>query len=225
MESIRIPDNTPDDQPDIKHAEHEKAEKRRKHEKAKREVRRELFSTLAILIFAPIIAIILTVFVFQSYQVDGPSMQSTLQNNDRLIVTKLGKTWSEITKSEYIPKRYSIIIFNYNGQSGFDVTNKQLVKRVIGLPGDRVVVKDGVVAIYNSEHPEGFYPDKVGPESSVITNTKGELDTTLGHDEIFVMGDNRDNSLDSREFGPIRSEDIVGTLRLRIYPFGAIREF
>ncbi|HEX5455884.1 MAG TPA: signal peptidase I [Candidatus Saccharimonadales bacterium] len=224
MESIRIPDK-PDDEPDTTHEEHQKIDKRRKHSRARREVRKELFSTLAILILAPIIAIILTVFVFQSYQVDGPSMESTLHNNDRLIVTKLGKTWSEITGGEYIPKRFSIIIFNYNGQSGFDVANKQLVKRVIGLPGDHIVIKDGVVTVYNSEHPQGFYPDKVGPEASVITNTRGELDRTLGSDEIFVMGDNRDNSLDSREFGPIRSEDIVGTLRLRIYPFGAIREF
>ncbi|HET7673863.1 MAG TPA: S26 family signal peptidase, partial [Candidatus Saccharimonadales bacterium] len=59
--------------------------------------RRELFSTIAILILAPILAILLTVFVFQSYQVDGPSMESTLHNNDRLIVTKVGKTWSRIT--------------------------------------------------------------------------------------------------------------------------------
>lgn len=224
MESIRIPDK-PEEEPHNRHEEDQKTGRRKTHYRPRREVSKELFSTLAILILAPIIAIILTVFVFQSYQVDGPSMQSTLHNNDRLIVTKLGKTWSEITGKEYIPRRYSIIIFNYNGQSGFDVQNKQLVKRVIGLPGDRIVIKDGIVTIYNSEHPEGFYPDKAGPESSVITNTQGNVDKTLGKDEIFVMGDNRDNSLDSREFGPIRSEDIVGILRLRIYPFGSIREF
>lgn len=218
MDSIHLPAKQPDYHGDDK--DHKEERDTKKHG-----ARKELFSTLAILILAPIIAIFLTVFVFQSYQVDGPSMEQTLHNNDRLIVTKLGKTWSSVTGHDYIPSRYSIIVFNYNGNADFEVQNKQLIKRVIGLPGDRVVIKDGITTIYNSQHPDGFYPDKVGPESSVINTTKGDTDYTVKPGEVFVMGDNRGNSLDSRIFGPVSSSGIIGTLYLRIFPFSSVKKF
>ncbi|HEX5796931.1 MAG TPA: signal peptidase I [Candidatus Saccharimonadales bacterium] len=212
MEHIKIPD-----------AGQEPKEPASGKPKVKQEAKRELFSTLAVLIIAPIIAILLTAFVFQSYQVDGPSMENTLHNNDRLIVTKLGKTWSRLTGGNYIPDRYSIVIFNYNG--GFEVENKQLIKRVIGLPGDRVVVQNGAVTIYNEEHPGGFNPDTIVTEAPIVSSNKGEADVTLKEGELFVMGDNRGNSLDSREFGPISSQDIVGHLSVRIFPFDSIKKF
>lgn len=188
--------------------------------------KKELFSTLGIIIIAPILAILLTVFVFQSYQVDGPSMEQTLHDKDRLIVTKTGKTWAKLTGNDYIPSRYSIIVFNYNGQSDLELQKKQLIKRVIGLPGDHIVIKDGIVTIYNKDNPNGFYPDKLGPESATVNTTKGtEIDQTIKDGEVFVMGDNRDNSLDSRAFGTVRSQDIIGHLSVRIYPFSAIKKF
>ncbi len=194
-------------------------------ESKKHSGKKELFSTLSIVILAPIIAILLTVFVFQSYEVDGPSMEQTLHNKDRLIVVKAGKTWSKIIRHDYIPKRYSIVVFNYEGQVDFEIKNKQLIKRVIGLPGDRVVVKDGITTIYNAENPDGFYPDKLGPESATVNLTKGETDYIVKPGEVFVMGDNRANSLDSRVFGPIDSKDIVGTLSVRIFPFSSVKKF
>lgn len=213
MDKIHIPIH---DKPETK--EQKPVEKRHAH-------KRELFSTLSILILAPVIAILLTVFVFQSYEVDGPSMEQTLQNNDRLIVVKAGKTWSKLTGHDYIPGRYSIIVFDYEGQVDFQIKNKQLIKRVIGLPGDRVSVKDGIVTVYNAEHPDGFYPDKTGPEQSTVNLTKGEVDYTVKPGEVFVMGDNRDNSLDSRAFGPVPSKSIIGTLSVRIFPFSSIKKF
>lgn len=187
--------------------------------------KRELLSTLAILIIAPVIAVLLTVFVFQSYEVDGPSMERTLHHKDRLIVTKTGKTWAKITGSDYIPKRYEVVVFNYDGQSGYQTKKKQLIKRVIGLPGDRVVIKNGEITIYDTAHPQGFNPDKEGPESSTITVTDGDMEQTVREGEVFVLGDNRANSLDSRVFGPLRSEDLVGHLSVRIYPFNSIQKF
>lgn len=189
----------------------------------------ELLSAAAILALAPLLALFLINFVFQSYQVDGPSMETTLQDGDRLIVTKTGKTWARITGSDYIPKRYEIVIFNYSDAGNFEGTgqhdNKQLIKRVIGLPGDRVVVKDGVVTIFNTEHPKGYLVDRLGPENSAITVTDRDVDVKINQGEVFVMGDNRENSLDSRFFGPVQSKDIVGKLNLRIYPFDKSERF
>ncbi len=178
-------------------------------------------STILILLAAPTLAILITMFMFRTYQVDGPSMETTLQDKDRLIVNKLPVSISKITHHTYVPHRYDIIIFNHKGQfNSFGVIQKkQLIKRVIGLPGDRVVVKSGSVSIFNKEHPNGFLVDKFGPEDAVIDTTEGNIDQTVGQNEIFVMGDNRLRSLDSRALGTVSTKDIVGKLEVRIYPF------
>lgn len=194
----------------------------------KHEGLRSIASTIAILIAAPIIAIFLTTFVFQSYEVDGPSMETTLENHDRLIVLKIPKTISQILQKDYVPVRNDIIIFKTSAvQDGSldDGSEKQLVKRVIGLPGDRVVVKNGSMTIYNSEHPEGFDPDAGQDHGDAISVTPGDVDITIKEGEVFVCGDNRVNSLDSRAIGTIPSEDIIGKLILRIYPLDSVKKF
>ena len=186
---------------------------------------RNITSTIAILIIAPIIAILLTAFVFQSYEVDGPSMQTTLQNNDRLVVWKLPRTWSRITGHAYIPKRGDIIIFD---QKGLPDGEKQLIKRVIGLPGDRVVVQNGVLTIYNAAHPNGYRPDATLPYGKVIGDTEpetGQQEWVLGKNQVFVCGDNRGDSLDSRTFGPVSSNQIIGKLVARVAPFSEAQRF
>src|SRR5882762_492690 len=181
---------------------------------------RELFSTIGVLVAALVVALGLIAFVFQSYQVDGPSMQQTLQNNDRLIVWKLPRTWSKITGHQYVPKRGDIIIFTQSGLATFGQQNtKQLIKRVIGLPGDRVVVANNVITVYNKEHPKGFRPYKTLPYGSNITEpAQQDVDVTLTKNQLFVCGDNRTNSLDSRFFGPISTSQIVGKLVVRVLP-------
>ncbi len=187
---------------------------------------KSIASTIALLVLAPLIAIFLTMFVFQSYQVDGPSMQDTLHNADRLIVWKVPRTWSRITRHDYIPNRGDIVIFNHTDGAALEGdANKQLIKRVVALPGERVVVRDGVLTVFNDEHPEGFSPDKTLPYGSVITDTPGNVDLTVPEGEVFVAGDNRHNSLDSRYFGPVPAHDIVGKLGLRIYPFSDAEVF
>lgn len=192
----------------------------------KREGLKSVVSTILILIAAPLIALFLTAFVFQSYEVDGPSMQTTLQDHDRLIVLKTARTWSRITGKPHIPKRGEIVVFTKHGAIEFgERGEKQLIKRVIGLPGERVVVKDGTVVVYNSEHPDGFQPDKTMPYGNVIGTSPGEFDDIIPPNEVFVMGDNRDNSLDSPDFGPIKSEEIIGRLAIRILPLSKIQRF
>lgn len=187
---------------------------------------RELLSTIGILITALIVALLMISFVFRSYQVDGPSMQTTLQNNDKLIIWKVERTWASITGHAYIPSRGDVIVFNEAGLSQFGQSDsKQLIKRVIGLPGERVVVKDGAYTIYNTKQPEGFNPDKTLPYGKNIYVTSGSIDITLGKDQLFVSGDNRPDSLDSRAFGPIKADQIVGKLVLRVFPFNQAKVF
>lgn len=185
-------------------------------------------STIAILIAAPLVALTLTAFVFQSYEVDGPSMETTLQNRDRLLVWKLPKTFARITNKHYIPERGDIVVFVQQGlfDSSTGGQGKQLIKRVIGLPGDRVVVQDNHITIYNDQSPAGFNPDINHDYSQNIASvTSGNIDLRVPEGEVFVSGDNRTNSLDSRSFGTISSDDIVGKLALRIFPINGFKSF
>ncbi|HEY1645830.1 MAG TPA: signal peptidase I [Candidatus Saccharimonadales bacterium] len=187
---------------------------------------KDFFSTVAILAVALVVALLMITFVFRSYQVDGPSMEPTLENNDKLIIWKVARTWSDITGHPYIPKRGDIVVFTETGLARFGQQNtKQLIKRVIGLPGDTVVVANGEYTIYNKQHPHGFDPDKTLPYGKDIPYTTGDETVKLGSDQLFVSGDNRPDSLDSRDFGPINANQIVGQLILRAYPIDKIEAF
>ena len=185
-----------------------------------------VISTLAVLLIAPLLALAITAYILQSYEVDGPSMQTTLQNHDRLIIWKVARTLSRITHHNYVPNRGDVIVFIKRGlYEDNGSKEKQLIKRVIGLPGERVTVKDGKVMVYNSVHPDGFSPDATLPYGKVIQTTEGNIDVTVPAGEVFVCGDNRANSLDSRYFGPIPTKDIVGKLAARILPLGQAEKF
>lgn len=198
-------------------------------DKSKNHRVRSTLSTIGILLLAPVIAILLTAYVFQSYQVDGPSMQNTLHNNDRLIVWKLARTWARVTGHQYVPKRGDIVILTESGLSNYGDAQdtKQLVKRVIGLPGDHIVIKNSVITVYNKAHPNGFQPDTTLPygANGAIPATNNNLDITLSKTQLFVCGDNRGDSLDSRIFGPIETDQIIGKLVARIYPISDAERF
>ncbi len=188
---------------------------------------RDFASTVGILVTALLVALFMIGFVFRSYQVDGPSMQQTLQNQDKLIIWKVPRTWARLTHHAYIPKRGDVIVFTESGLGQFgQEDSKQLIKRVIGLPGDRVVVKDGTITIHNGAHPDGFQPDKtLGYAYPNFPTTSGDIDVTLSTDQLFVSGDNRPDSLDSRAFGPINANQIVGKLVVRVFPTNQIKSF
>ena len=197
-----------------------------KAEQEAREGTHSIIKTIALLLAAPLVAVFITSFIFHSYEVYGPSMESTLQNGDRLIVLKAPRTWAKLLGNNFMPKRSQIIVFTRPDQvSSFGDTNKQLIKRVIALPGERVIVKDGVITVYNSEHPDGFHPDQESAYGIAIHYTEGDLDVTVGPHQIFVCGDNREHSLDSRSFGPIDSNSIVGTAEYRLFPLSKMQGF
>jgi len=184
---------------------------------------KSIASTVAVLIAAPVLAIFITIFVFQSYEVFGQSMETTLQNGDRLIVEKLSKNWSSVRGKDYAPQRYQVVVFDKPSAVRNSGDVDHLIKRVIGLPGERVVVRDGNYTVYNQEYPEGFDPDEGQDYSRDILSTSGEVDITVRENEIFVSGDNRSNSLDSRNFGAIKTSSVTGIAILRFVPVGSFR--
>ena len=188
---------------------------------------KDFLSTVGILATALVVALLMIAFIFRSYQVDGPSMQTTLQNQDKLIIWKVPRTWARLTHHAYIPNRGDIIVFTERGLGQFgQEDSKQLIKRVIGLPGDRVVVKDGSLTIYNAKYPDGFMPDKtVGYAYPNFPLTSGDIDVTIKSGQLFVNGDNRPNSLDSRAFGPISADQVIGKLVIRVWPSNQIKTF
>lgn len=170
-------------------------------------------------------AYLLNNYIFQTYNVFGPSMEPTLETGDRLIVNKSIVSWQRIKGGEYLPPRGQVIVF-VNPLDGSLGNEEHLVKRTIGLPGERVVVEDGLITIFNDEFPNGFNPDDNldGPKSP----TSGTADITVPEGEIFVSGDNRieNFSLDSRNgLSTVPLELIEGPVYARLFPFTEFRLF
>lgn len=154
-------------------------------------------------------------FVLASFVVDGVSMHPTLQDKSRQTLFIFPAQIGKLTGSGYTPPRGKIVVVKEAEHNLFDsAITKQasyVVKRVIGLPGDRVVIADGIITIYNQEHPDGYVPDD---EYGWVQDRAGSeyfrTDVTLKDNELFVVGDNRDESIDSRYYGPVRSSEIIG---------------
>lgn len=166
-------------------------------------------SLLLWIISVVIIVKLAQVYVIQPFIVEGGSMLPTYRNKEFLLVDKFSYLVGQ-------PHRGDVMIFKlYEGGTN-PYTGKHLIKRVIGLPGERVVVRNGVTTIYNKENPEGFVLD----ESFVLyKDLQKNVDMTLDENHYFVMGDNRAESYDSRDWGPLDETNIKGQVLFRIYPF------
>lgn len=164
-----------------------------------------LWELARIVIIAFIVMIGFRYFVAEPFIVSGSSMVPNYHNREYLVVNKVTYRVSD-------PKRGDVIVFHYPKD-----TSQYFIKRVIGLPGEKVKIENGRVYIYNSEHPDGAVLQEDYLSNQDITFGKDDI-VTLGSDEYFVLGDNRLASSDSRVWGVLPKQDIVGTAWLRVFP-------
>lgn len=187
---------------------------------------KDVIGLLVFFICVAVGTIFINLYVFRTFSVLGPSMETTLYTGDRLIVNRIPSTVSQLQNKQYVPNRGQVIVFknpNYvpSGQDEF------IVKRVIAFPGERVVVKDGKITVFNDANPQGFNPDDAN-NGEPGSPTSGNVDTIVPENELFVAGDHRQGeySFDSRSgLGTIPYVDIVGPVSVRIWPVNKIRTF
>jgi signal peptidase I len=186
---------------------------------------KDILGIIGFVIAVVIGAALINQFLFRSFSVSGPSMEPTLYTGDRLIVNRLPVTWTQLQGKDYVPPRGQVIVFrNPHWQPGG--LDEYIVKRVIAFPSERVTVMDGVIRVYNEQHPEGLLVDEKYPGAT--SPTFGNVDIIVPEKELFVAGDHRQEgfSLDSRDgLGTIPYHDLIGPVSLRIYPFTQFRTF
>lgn len=153
-----------------------------------------------------IIAIILTLvnfFVVTVFVVEGQSMEPNFYNGDSVLTNRISYLLST-------PQRGDVVILKFPG----DPEHKKYIKRIIGLPGEKIAIKDGTVYINDQKLTESYLP--------AGTQTKPNMEKTLGANEYFVIGDNRGNSSDSRIWGPVEKSDLIGKAFFTFWPIDRI---
>ena len=166
-------------------------------------------------LLALFIAYLIITFVGQRTVVDGESMYPILKDKDNIIVEKLSYRFGEI-------KRYDVIVFEYHDPLNPD-EEFYYVKRVIGLPGETIVIKDSLVYLIDEEGNEiflnedyGYYVDAIPMQAYLAS-----VPIKIPEGQYFVLGDNRNRSFDSRQIGLIKEKDILGKAWFRFFPFSS----
>jgi len=152
-------------------------------------------------------------FLIQPFFVKGASMEPNFHDKEYLII-------DEISYRFETPQRGQVIVFRYPRDP-----QEYFIKRIIGLPGEEVQVKDGHVIIYNVEHPDGFTLSEKYLPSDFATFNSDESRVKIGADEYYVLGDNRGASKDSRYFGAVNKSFITGKVLFRGWPINEITVF
>ncbi len=170
-----------------------------------------LLEFIKVAVLAGITIALVRYYLFKPFYVKGASMEPNFYDHEYLII-------DELSYRLHDPKRGDVIVFHYPNNP-----KEYFLKRIIGLPGERVKISEGEATIYNDAHPEGFAMKEVYLPSDVTT--EGEKIMSLSKNQYFVMGDNRPNSFDSRRFGPVDQNLIVGRTWLRGWPLNRIQIF
>lgn len=165
----------------------------------------EMFETVALAVVA---VVLVRAFVIQPFVVSGASMEPTFYNGNYLLV-------DELTYSFRDPQRGEVVVFRYPADP-----KSFYIKRIIGLPGERIVLEGGRITAHRDE-------EKIDLNEFYLSGrfTQGSFEVTLEDDEYFVMGDNRNFSFDSRSWGPLPKDDIIGVVRIRLWPVNEVQAF
>jgi signal peptidase I len=170
---------------------------------------RNLLEWVAVIVVAVIVALLIKTFAVQAFRIPSESMVPTLEVGDRVLVNKLSYDAHDLHRGD-------VIVFERPpGLPSGPNDPKDLIKRVIGLPGDTVMTKDGSVYIDGQRLEEPYVPS---------TSPSYNLDdpVTIPEGQVWVMGDNRTNSEDSRAFGPIDTDTIIGRAFMIMWPPGRV---
>jgi len=172
-----------------------------------------VFELIKVVLISLAIIIPVRYYLIQPFYVKGASMEPSFYDKEYLIIDEISYRFHE-------PARGDIVVFRYprNPEEFF-------IKRVIGLPGERIQVKDGSVYLYNKEHQDGIKLAEKYLPVDLKTYALNEEITTLGPGEYYVLGDNRNSSKDSRSFGVVDKKFITGRVLFRGWPFNRIDVF
>lgn len=169
-----------------------------------------IWEILKIVIIALLIVVPIRYFVFQPFFVKGQSMEPAFENGDYLIIDEISYRFGN-------PERGEVIVFKYPKNP-----SQKYIKRIVGLPGETIGVESGEIIIFNKEGSQIL--DESNYLSSSI-QTPGDVKVTLAENEYFVLGDNRFSSADSRSWGTLPEENIVGRVIFRAWPFANLAKF
>jgi signal peptidase I len=163
-----------------------------------------LWETIKIVLISVLIVVPIRYFVVQPFFVKGASMEPNFDDGQYLII-------NEISYRFEAPKRGDVVVFRYPLDP-----SQYYIKRIIGLPGETVEIAGGRIIIYNQQHPDGTILE----ENYLAAGQKtfGDSELTLKDNEYFVLGDNRDASSDSRRWGSVRKDFIIGRVWIRAWP-------
>ncbi len=166
---------------------------------------------IEVVLVAVIAVFVIRNFLVQPFLVSGDSMKPNFSSGDYLLVDEISYRFRD-------PQRGEVIVFKYPGDE-----STYYIKRIIGLPDERLVIENRQIIIFNEENPNGFIPSE--SYLSITAQTEGNEEIILGKSEYFVMGDNRNYSFDSRKWGNLQRAEIIGLVRLRLWPFNEVMAF
>ena len=173
---------------------------------------------VTVLVVALVIAITVRSLVLQQFYISGPSMETTMFQDNRVLVNKLSYRLHDIYRGD-------VVVFDRVTVDGEVVQHDDLIKRVIGLGGETISIKESQVFIDGKLLPEPYLNDYDLAQSSLDDRCRVPVmeETLIAEDHLFVMGDNRPQSFDSRMFGSIEQNLVVGRAFVIIWPFGAAK--
>ena len=174
---------------------------------------KQIFEWIVVIAIALIVAMLVRLFLLQQFYISGPSMETTMFSDNRVLVSKLAYKIGDIDRGD-------VVVFDRATMNGSQIEHDDLIKRVIGLGGESIEIRDCSVYIDGKKLNEPYLPSRdIGLAN--LSDRCGVVSmplTTIENDEVFLLGDNRPQSFDSRMFGPINKDLIIGQAFVLMWP-------